>query len=68
MFDRNTIEFLQAAKTNDDLERLMNYDIKYRVINNKYKLLSSVSALADFIYHTIQYYHLFFLADYCLVL
>lgn len=68
MFDRNTIEFLQAAKTTDDLDRLVVNDTRYRIINNKYTLLSSISSFADFIYHGVQYYHLFFLADNCLVL
>ncbi|CAF3873465.1 unnamed protein product [Rotaria sp. Silwood1] len=36
MFDRNNIEFLQAAKTSDDIERLIRNDSKSRVVNNKF--------------------------------
>ncbi|CAF3255789.1 unnamed protein product [Rotaria sp. Silwood2] len=68
MFDRNNIEFLQAAKTSDDIERLIRNDSKYRVVNNKFNLCHSMSMVSGFIYHGIQWYHLFFLADKCLVL
>jgi len=68
MFDRNNIEFLQAAKTTDDIERLTRDDPKYRVINNKFNLFHSISMVSGLVYHGIQWYHLFFLADKCLVL
>jgi hypothetical protein len=68
MFDRNNIEFLQAAKTSDDIERLAHNDPKYRIINNKFNLFHSISMVSGLVYHGIQWYHLFFLADKCLVL
>lgn len=68
MFDRNNIEFLQAAKTTEDIERLAHDDAKYRLINNKFNLFHSVSMVSGLIYHGIQWYHLYFLADKCLVL
>ncbi|UJR31896.1 hypothetical protein I4U23_019370 [Adineta vaga] len=68
MFDRNNIEFLQAAKTTDDIERLTRDDAKYRIINNKFNLFHSISMVSGLVYHGVQWYHLFFLADKCLVL
>lgn len=68
MFDRNNIEFLQAAKTAEDVERLIHENPKYRAINNKFNLFHSLSMVSGFVYHGIQWYHLFFLADKCLVL
>jgi len=68
MFDRNNIEFLQAAKTSDDIERLARNDPKYRNINSKFNLFHSISMVSGLVYHGIQWYHLFFLADKCLVL
>ncbi|CAF1273961.1 unnamed protein product [Adineta steineri] len=68
MLDRNNIEFLQAAKTSEDIERLAQDDHKYRNINNKFNLFHSVSMISGLVYHGIQWYHLYFLADRCLVL
>ncbi|CAF1158497.1 unnamed protein product [Rotaria sp. Silwood1] len=68
MFDRNNIEFLQAAKTNEDFERLSRDDPKYRIVNNKFNLFHSISMVSGLVYHSVQWYHLFFLADKCLVL
>ncbi|CAF3677729.1 unnamed protein product [Rotaria sp. Silwood1] len=68
MFDRNNIEFLQAAKTSDDIERLIRNDSKYRVVNNRFNLFHSISIVSGVVYHGIQWYHLFVLADKCLVL
>jgi len=68
MFDRNNIEFLQSAKNDDDFERLVRNDPKYRIITNKFNLYHSISMLFGLVYHGIQWYHLFFLADKCLVL
>ncbi|CAF0988122.1 unnamed protein product [Adineta steineri] len=68
MFDRNNIEFLQSAKTADDIELLTRDDAKYRIISNKFNLFHSISMVSGLVYHGIQWYHLFFLADKCLVL
>ncbi|CAF0817333.1 unnamed protein product [Adineta ricciae] len=68
MLDRNNIEFLQAAKTSDDIDRLVRNDPKYRAINNKFNLFHSVSMISGLVYHGVQWYHLYFLADHCLVL
>ncbi|CAF1066511.1 unnamed protein product [Rotaria sordida] len=68
MFDRNNIEFLQATKTSDDIEGLIRNDSKYRVVNNKFNLFHSISMVSNLVNHGIQWYHLFFLADKCLVL
>jgi len=68
MFDRNNIEFLRAAKTSDDIEQLTRDDPKYRIINNKFNLFHSISMASGLVYHSIQWYHLYFLADKCLVL
>ncbi|CAF4851500.1 unnamed protein product, partial [Rotaria socialis] len=38
MFDRNNIEFLQGAKSTEDIERLTRNDPKYRVVSNKFNL------------------------------
>jgi len=68
MFDRNNIEFMQSAKTVDDIEKLAIDDPKYRIVNNKFNLFHSISMVSGLAYHGIQWYHLFFLADKCLVL
>lgn len=68
MFDRNNIEFLKAAKTSEDIERLAHDDPKYRDVNNKFNLFHSISMISGFVYHGIQWYHLLFLADKCMVL
>ncbi|CAF2980954.1 unnamed protein product [Rotaria socialis] len=68
MFDRNNIEFLQGAKSTEDIERLTRNDPKYRVVSNKFNLFHSISMVSGFVYHGIQWYHLFYLADRCIVL
>ncbi|CAF1217297.1 unnamed protein product [Rotaria magnacalcarata] len=68
MFDRNNIEFLQAAKTTEDIDRLHRDDQKYRLVNNKFDLFHSISMVSGLVYHGVQWYHLFFLADKCLSL
>ncbi|CAF0919299.1 unnamed protein product [Didymodactylos carnosus] len=68
MFDRNNIEFIQSAKSSDEIEKLHAEDPKYRIISNKFSLFHSLSLATGLVYHGLQWYHLWFLADKCLVL